>query len=141
MNLIKSKSSLIALFFNGQLAHIINPWVLTVDYENETITVEKRNWYFIGINKNIIAFRFIRNIRVDEHLFGANISIKATGGWVEAKYLSKSNTEAFKNSLFEYNKSRNNQIKKKKKNIALKLASPPLILLLKTKLNGNRITN
>ena len=46
MNLIKSKSSLIALFFNVQLAHIINPWVLTVDYENETITVEKRNWYF-----------------------------------------------------------------------------------------------
>ena len=64
MNLIKSKSSIIALFFNGQLAHIINPWVLSVDYENETITVEKRNWYFIGINKNIIAFRFIRNIRV-----------------------------------------------------------------------------
>ena len=55
MNLIKSKSSIIALFFNGQLAHIINPWVLSVDYENETITVEKRNWYFIGINKNIIA--------------------------------------------------------------------------------------
>jgi hypothetical protein len=63
MNFIKSKSSIIALFFNGQLAHIVNPWVLTVDYENETITVEKRNWYFIGINKNIIAFRFIRNIR------------------------------------------------------------------------------
>ena len=107
---IKSKSSIIALFFNGQLAHIINPWVLTVDYENETITVEKRNWYFIGINKNIIAFRFIRNIRVDEHLFGANISIKATGGWVEAKYLSKNDAETFKNSLFEYNKSRNNYI-------------------------------
>ncbi|MEL1248151.1 hypothetical protein [Flavobacterium helocola] len=110
MNLIKSKSSIIALFFNGQLAHIINPWVLSVDYENETITVEKRNWYFIGINKNIIAFRFIRNIRVDEHLFGANISIKATGGWVEAKYLSKNDAETFKNSLFEYNKGRNNYI-------------------------------
>lgn len=110
MNLIKSKSSLIALFFNGQLAHIINPWVLSVDYENETITVEKRNWYFIGINKNIIAFRFISNIRVDEHLFGANISIKATGGWVEAKFLSKNDAEIFKNSLFEYNKGRNNHI-------------------------------
>ena len=80
------------------------------NYENETITVEKRNWYFIGINKNIIAFRFIRNIRVDEHLFGANISIKATGGWVEAKYLSKNDAETFKNSLFEYNKGRNNYI-------------------------------
>ena len=110
MNLIKSKSSIIALFFNGQLAHIINPWVLSVDYENETITVEKRNWYFIGINKNIIAFRFIRNIRVDEHLFGANISINATGGWFEAKYLSKNDAETFKNSLFEYNKGRNNYI-------------------------------
>lgn len=110
MNLIKSKSSIIALFFNGQLAHIINPWVLSVDYENETITVEKRNWYFIGINKNIIAFRFIRNIRVDEHLFGANISIKATGGWVMANYISKNDADTIKNSLFEYNKNRNNHI-------------------------------
>ena len=110
MNLIKSKSSISALFFNGQIAHIINPWILTVDYENETITVEKRNWYFIGINKNIIAFRFIRNIRVDEHLFGANISIKATGGWVMANYISKYDADTIKNSLFEYNKNRNNHI-------------------------------
>lgn len=110
MNLIKSKSSISALFFNGQLAHIINPWILTVDYENETITVEKRNWYFIGINKNIIAFRFIRNIRVDEHLFGANISIKATGGWVIANYISKNDADTIKSSLFEYNKNRNNNI-------------------------------
>ncbi len=110
MNLIKSKSSISALFFNGQIAHIINPWILTVDYENETITVEKRNWYFIGINKNIIAFRFIRNIRVDEHLFGANISIKATGGWVMANYISKNDADTIKNSLFEYNKNRNNHI-------------------------------
>lgn len=110
MNFIKSKSSIIALFFNGQLAHIVNPWVLTVDYENETITVEKRNWYFIGINKNIIAFRFIRNIRVDEHLFGANISIKATGGWVQAKYLSKSDVNTFQNSLLEYNRGKKNSI-------------------------------
>ena len=110
MNLIKSKSSAIALFFNGQLAHIINPWNLTVDYENEIITVEKRNWYFIGINKNIIAFRFIRNIRVDEHLIGANICIKATGGWVVANYISKTDAEKIKISLFEYNKNRNNHI-------------------------------
>jgi len=110
MNLIKSKSSISALFFNGQIAHIINPWILIVDYENETITVEKRNWYFIGVNKNIIAFRFIRNIRVDEHLFGANISIKATGGWVVANYLSKNDAEIIKNSLFEYNKTKNNYI-------------------------------
>jgi len=110
MNLIKSKSSISALFFNGQIAHIINPWILIVDYENETITVEKRNWYFIGVNKNIIAFRFIRNIRVDEHLFGANISIKATGGWVMANYISKNDADTIKNSLFEYNKNRNNHI-------------------------------
>ena len=110
MNLIKSKSSISALFFNGQIAHIINPWILIVDYENETITVEKRNWYFIGVNKNIIAFRFIRNIKVDEHLFGANISIKATGGWVMANYISKNDADTIKNSLFEYNKNRNNHI-------------------------------
>ncbi|MFK7048851.1 hypothetical protein V3Q77_03020 [Flavobacterium davisii] len=110
MNLLKSKSSTIALFFNGQLAHIINPWFIIIDFENEIITIEKRNWFYIGINKNAIAFRFIRNIKIDEHLFGANICIKATGGWVEAKYLSKEDANRIKNILFDYNKNKNNSI-------------------------------
>lgn len=106
MNSFKTKSSLLALFLNGYLAHIINPWILIIDFDNETITVEKRNWYFIGKNKNIIAFRFIRNIRIDEHLFGANISIKASGGWVSANYLTKNDVENIRDLLFAYNKNK-----------------------------------
>jgi hypothetical protein len=110
MDLIKSKSSYTALFLNGYLAHIINPWIMVIDFDNEIITVEKRNWYFIGVNKNIIAFRFIRNVRIDEHLFGANISIKATGGWVSANYLSKVDIGNIKDLLFAYNKTKRNSI-------------------------------
>ena len=107
---MKSKSSYTALFLNGYLAHIINPWIMVIDFENEIITVEKRNWYFIGVNKNMIAFRFIRNVRIEEHLFGANISIKATGGWVSASYLPKADINHIKNSLFAYNKTKKNSI-------------------------------
>lgn len=106
MTLVKSKSSIVALFLNGYLPHIINPWIIIIDFENEIITVEKRNWYFIGSDKNEIAFRFIRNIRTDEHLFGANISIKATGGWVSAYYLPKLDVKNIKDLLFAYNKTK-----------------------------------
>jgi len=106
MNFIKTKSSFLALFLNGYLAHIINPWILIIDFDNEIITVEKRNWYFIGRNTNTIAFRFIRNIRINEHLFGANISIKATGGWVSANYLKKADIEKIRDLLFAYNKTK-----------------------------------
>ncbi|MBY0487860.1 MAG: hypothetical protein K2P85_11835 [Flavobacteriaceae bacterium] len=88
----------------------MNPWTLIIDLDNELITVEKRNWYFIGTNKNSIAFRFIRNIKIDEHLFGANISIKATGGWVSAYYLPKRDTKIIKEVLFNYNQTKKNSI-------------------------------
>lgn len=99
----KTKSSFLALLFNGEIRHIINPWVLILNFENETISVEKRNWYFIGKDRNVIAFRFIRNINIDEHLFGADIFIKAIGGNVSAKYFPKRHLKKSQDLMTQYN--------------------------------------
>jgi hypothetical protein len=101
--IFKTKSSILALFFNGEIGHIINPWVLILNFENETITVEKRNWYFIGKDRNVVAFRFIRNIQINEHLFGANVFIKAIGGNVSAKYFPKKDLRKCQDLMIEYN--------------------------------------
>lgn len=99
----QTKSSFLALLFNGKITHFINPWILCFNFEDETIMVEKRNWYFIGKDRNIIAFRFIRNIKIDEHLFGADIYIKAIGGNVTAKYLPKRDLKKAQKIMINYN--------------------------------------
>ena len=110
MSTIKTSSSLKALFFNGKIEHIINPWYMEVDLEKETITISKRNWYFIGKDSETIAFRFIRKIVINEHLFGANIWIKAIGGSVSAKYLPKKDLQIIKEKLIKYNQTKKNHI-------------------------------
>ena len=105
------KSSWFILFINGKIEHIINPWMMTVNLEDETITVEKRNWFFFGKDKNIISFRFIRNIQINEHLFGGDISIKVTGsGLVTGYYFPKRKLNKIKNMLIEYNQTKRHSI-------------------------------
>jgi hypothetical protein len=107
----KTKSSWFSLFMNGKIEHIINPWVLTVNFENETITVEKRNWFFFGKDKNIVSFRFIRNIQINEHLFGGDISIKVMGsGMVSGCYFPKWKLNKIKNLMIEYNQTKKHSI-------------------------------
>ncbi len=106
MSTIKTFSSKKALFFNGKIEHIINPWHMEVDLEKETITIHKRNWYFIGKDSETIAFRFIRKIVINEHLFGANIWVKAIGGSVSAKYLPKKDLQLIKEAVVNYNQTK-----------------------------------
>ena len=78
-----------ALVANGKPAHIANPWVIVVDTDEQTITVRKRNWFLIGKHEHVIAFRFIRSIKIDDHLLGTDIHIKVIGGTVDAYYIPK----------------------------------------------------
>lgn len=110
MKILKAKSGFFTLFINFKLEHIINPWRIKVDYLEETITISKRNWYFIGVDTDTIAFRFIRKININEHLFGADIFIKAIGGSVSAKYLPKKDLKLIKKSLIEYNMTKRKHI-------------------------------
>jgi hypothetical protein len=100
----EASSSITALIFNGKIAHILNPWKIIINTIDEYIIVRKRNWYLIGIDKQVLSFRYIRNISIDQHLFGADIHIKIIGGKNSAYYISKINANKIKTILLEYNK-------------------------------------
>jgi len=102
----EASSSANALIMNGKLPHLITPWRIIIDTDEETITVRKRNADIIGIDEKIIAFRFIRNITIDQHVFGADIHIKAIGGQISARYIPKSDAKTIKKMLIEYNKTK-----------------------------------
>lgn len=51
----------------------------------------------------MIAFRYIRTVNIDQHIFGADIQIKAVGGYVSALYIPKNDAKKIKKMLFEYN--------------------------------------
>lgn len=101
--IVKSKSKFLSLLFTGYFAHFLNPWELIVDFYEETITVQKRNYFLIGKDKQTSAFKFIREIFIDEHLIGASINIKAIGTKISAKCISKKDAQLIKKKLIEYN--------------------------------------
>lgn len=72
------------LIANGRTGDILRPWTLIIDTDDETITVRKRNKYFIGTDEDTLAFRYIRRVTIDEHFVGADITISAVGGKVKA---------------------------------------------------------
>ena len=62
-------SSAAAMAANGNLSEI-TPWRVIIDTEEQTITVSKRNKFLIGTDQEILAFRFIRRVEINEHLIG-----------------------------------------------------------------------
>ena len=102
-----SSSSFLSLFVNLRLEYILIPWKIRVDTDNEIITVEQRNWYLIGKDSNTIAFRFIRRVQINEHISGADITIKVFGNSVSAYYISKKSARAIRQILINYNQGNN----------------------------------
>lgn len=97
-------SSEAVLLANGRASDILRPWTLTIDTDEQTISVSKRNKYFIGVDEDTLAFRFIRRITIDQHLIGADITIQAVGGKLTARCLDKSACKQIKQILMNYNK-------------------------------------
>jgi hypothetical protein len=102
-NVFHSRSTFTNLLFNRKLTHILNPWHIIVDTNQETITIRKRNPFLIGFDEQIVSFRYIRSIIIDEHLFGADIHIKVMGGRASVYCISKRDAKTIKNILLEYN--------------------------------------
>lgn len=99
-------SSEAVLVANGRTGDILRPWKIIIDTDDQTITVSKRNSYFIGVDEDTLAFRFIRRVTIDQHLLGADISIKAVGGSLTACGLSKSDCKQIKKILMDYNRTK-----------------------------------
>lgn len=106
----ETSSSKNALIINGKSAHVVNPWHIIIDLDQETITVKKRNKFLIGVDEQVIAFKYVRNITIDEHFIGADIHIKVVGGTASVYCLSKSDAEKIKEMLLEHNNSKGSNI-------------------------------
>ena len=102
----ETSSSKNALIINGKGAHVINPWHIIIDLDQETITVRKRNKFLIGVDEQTIAFKYVRNISIDEHFVGADIHIKVVGGKASVFCFSKNDVDEIKDILLEYNQTK-----------------------------------
>ena len=102
-------SSETVLLANGRAGDILRPWTIIIDTDDQTITVSKRNKYFIGVDEDTLAFRFIRRITIDQHLIGADITIKAVGGSLTACGLDKSDCKRIKQILMDYNRTKSSK--------------------------------
>lgn len=106
--IFETSSSITSLIFNGKIAHIINPWHIIVDVNQETITIRKRNTVLIGVDEEIVSFRYVRKITIDEHIFGADIHIKVVGGNASAYYIAKKDAKTIRKLLMDYNQTKRN---------------------------------
>jgi hypothetical protein len=98
-----TRQLLASAVINGKGTHVLNPWHIIIDTEEETIIIRKRNAVLIGVDEQILAFRFIRSINIDQHIFGADIHIKVVGGKASAYCIPKSDAIVIKDILLEYN--------------------------------------
>lgn len=90
--IIKATGSLLSNLFFGDNKYLdwLVPWSIMIDTEMEHIIVSKRNYYFIGVDKEVVPFRNLRRISYDAHLFGADLNLKVYGtGVLSARCLKK----------------------------------------------------
>ena len=92
-----------AMAANGKMINAATPWHVIVDTDKETITIRKRNLILIGVDEEVYSFRYIRRIIIDEHLIGADIEIRITGGTAKAYCLAKKDVRKIKQILLDYN--------------------------------------
>lgn len=103
-------SSLKCLLLNLKIEYLLTPWKLTLDFVDETMEARQRNWFLVGYKTKSVSLRFIKNINIYEHLFGADIFIRTMGEDIIVKYIDKKEAEKIKTLLLEFNKNRGKQI-------------------------------
>lgn len=101
-NRFTAKTSRLSLIMNGRFNYLLNPWTIILDFDSQRIIIKQRNWYFIGTDEETFNFTKIRNIKVDQHLFGADLSIRILGsGTAECLSLPKKDANKIKELLVD----------------------------------------
>lgn len=98
---IEGKSTAMSLITNGKPLAIIRPWRIKVDCLSRQIEVKRRNWFLIGFDEKTYAFKSVRNVTIDTHLFGANIHVQVYAGKAQAFYIRKRIAKDIKRLLLE----------------------------------------
>ena len=92
-----AKSPLYVLLFNFRFQDILCPWKIKI--EENLLTIEKRNWYLVGIDSTTVPINYVRNVSIDQHLFGADVHIKVYGSNISVYYISKKSAAKLKEIL------------------------------------------
>jgi len=101
MQIFDTKSSPLSLITSGNFISILSPWRINVDLIQNRISVKKKNLYLIGEDEELFKITNVRNIKIDELLFGANIYIKVIGsGTIECFCIPKGDAKKIRNMLF-----------------------------------------
>jgi hypothetical protein len=101
MEIIEAKSTTLSLLTNGKILSILRPWKIIVDAGKMQITVMRRNWHLINHDEATHAFKSVRTVKIDRHIFGANLSIKVYSGQAEVFYINKKKAKQIKDLLLE----------------------------------------
>ncbi|MGE0636103.1 MAG: hypothetical protein AB7G44_03205 [Bacteroidia bacterium] len=89
---------------------LIRPWHLIVDIDKKQIVVKKRNWFLIGMDEKTYQFNTVRNVQINNHLFGSNILIQVYAGKAVAYCISKSEAQQIKEVLLNKNWSKSDSV-------------------------------
>lgn len=101
-NKIVAKGTILSNLFFGQnpLIDLYTPYKIEIDLKLRLITISKRNYYLVGVDKTTIPFKNIRSIEIDRHLFGADIKLKVYGAGLQVVYcISKKNAKLIHNLI------------------------------------------
>lgn len=101
MLIFDTKSSTLSLIASGNFISILSPWRINVDLVQNRISIKKKNWYLIGEDEELFKTSSVRNIKIDELLFGANIYIKVIGSeTIKCFCIPKVDAKKIRNMLF-----------------------------------------
>jgi hypothetical protein len=89
MELIEAKSTFLSLLANGKIFSILRPWRIIVDTNKMQLTTMRRNWHLINHDESTHAFKSVRTVTINRHIFGANLSIKVYAGEANVFYINK----------------------------------------------------
>lgn len=98
-NILHYQSSNSAILFNLKPLDMLYPWHLYIDVKKRRLIVKKRNWHFVGYDEEIFALKSVRNVKVDTHIFGADITIKFLVGEVQIFFLTKQDAKKIRDIL------------------------------------------
>lgn len=99
----KTQSSKASLLSIGKLDDLITPASLEVDFDKQEIIVSKRNWYLVGVDKEVFFFRHVRRLTIDTHLIGADVTIHIAGSKCFVPSLPKADAKELLRLFGEYN--------------------------------------
>lgn len=96
------------MLFTVRIGNVLTPWRIEVDAKLKRISIKKRNWYLISVDENAFNFGTVRNIEVDKHLFGADLTIKAMGGQLLKGFAPQPKKYNKEDIIYEFNRYFNN---------------------------------